>query len=638
MGIDKISGGLAGKILRVDLSNGKIRTEDTEDYAKQYIGGLGINSFILLNELDPKTKWSDPENMLLFGVGALVGTLAPSACKISVDSKNVFSGGKGSANFGAHFGAELKYAGFDHVVITGRAEKPVYLWIHDGQAEIRDASRIWGKTTYETERILQEEELCDKRVRVASIGPAGENLVKGSCIVADCGSAAGGSGVGCVMGNKNLKALAARGHGAIKVARPTEFFKSVDKILHKVEITPFAKLWRKGVVFDILPDSWLWEIGSPWRNGQDEFWPMEKRASLTNEKTGVPSFKKKVMACVGCPIGCKVFYRIDDGKYKGTEGPSYWVNSAKYSVRYDMDNGAASLEYFLMANQLGLDGDDSTVVATWAFECYEKGLLTKEDCDGLELNWGDPEAMLELQRKIAYREGIGDFLANGVDQCSRKLGKGSDKFAIHMKKQDSYDAYRVSPGWGLGISTSPVAGRHLRGAVGKPIMPDPEDPSFNPRNYEKKPEAVFWQLRAKQVEDMLGIADSLPFKFFWDKAFNIEDFVEQANSVMGIDLTEEEYLLIGQRAYNLEKAFNTLHTDLDRKDDYPPTRYMEEAIKTGQFAGAKCDKEKWDEMLDEFYELNGWDKKTSLQTRQGLVELDMEDVAEKLKKAGRLID
>ena len=637
MGIDKINGALAGKILRVNLSDGNIWTEDTEEYAKKYIGGLGINSYILLNELDPQTRWSDPDNMLLFGVGALVGTFAPSACKISLDSKNVFSGGKGSANFGAHFGAELKYAGFDHVIITGKAEKPVYLWICDGQAEIRDASRIWGKTTYETERILQEEELCDKRVRVASIGPAGENLVKGSCIIADCGSAAAGSGVGCVMGSKNLKALAARGHGAIKVARPKEFFEAVDVVLEKVSITPFAKLWRKGVVYDILPDSWLWETGSPCRNGQDEFWDMEKRHSLTNEETGVPSFKKKVMACVGCPIGCKVFYKIDDGKYD-MEGPSYWVNSAKYSVRFDMDNGAASLRYFLMTNNLGLDGDFCTVVSTWAFECYQRGLLTKEDCDGLELNWGDPDAMLELQRKIAYREGIGDFLADGVYECSKTLGKGSEKFAIHMKKQDTYDAYRTSPGWGLGLTTSPVAGRHLRGAVGRPVMPDPEDPTFNPRDYEKKPEVVFWQLRAKQVEDLIGVADSLPFKFFWDKAFDIKDLVTLTNSALGIDLTEEEYMLIGQRAYNLEKAFNTLHTDLDRKDDYPPTRYVEEAIKTGRFAGARCDREKWDEMLDRFYELNGWDKKTSLQTRKGLMELGMEDVASKLEKAGKLID
>ena len=235
---DKISGGLAGKILRVDLTTKKISTEDTEKYAQRFIGGRAINSFILLNEMEPEIKWSDPENMLIFGVGCLVGTLAPGACRVSVDTKSVFNNGKGSANFGGHFGPELKYAGFDHVVITGRSESPVYLWIHDGNAELRDASSIWGKTTYETEEILQEE-LDDNKIEVASIGPAGENLVRGSSIVSDCAKAAGGSGVGCVMGPKKLKALVVRGHGAIKVAQPQRFLDAVNTALKKVKAPPY---------------------------------------------------------------------------------------------------------------------------------------------------------------------------------------------------------------------------------------------------------------------------------------------------------------------------------------------------------------------------------------------------------------
>ena len=218
-----IRGALAGKILRVDLSRGKIWTEDTAVYAKKYLGGRAINSFILFNEMKPETRWSDPENMLILGVGFLVGTMAPGACRVSMDTKSPYTSGKGSANFGGHFGPELKYAGFDHVVITGKAERPVYLWIHDGEAEIRDAESVWGKTTYETEEILQRE-LGDDRIEIAAIGPAGENLVRSACVVSDLAKVAGGSGVGCVMGDKKLKAIVARGHGSISVADPEKVY------------------------------------------------------------------------------------------------------------------------------------------------------------------------------------------------------------------------------------------------------------------------------------------------------------------------------------------------------------------------------------------------------------------------------
>ncbi|NIO12149.1 MAG: aldehyde ferredoxin oxidoreductase, partial [Deltaproteobacteria bacterium] len=212
MPIRRIRGGIAGKILRVDLTTGKTWTEETEKYARQYLGGRAVNSLILLNELNRETKWSDRENLLVIGAGALVGTFAPGACRVSVETKNVFNNGKGSANVGGHFGPELKYAGFDHVVISGKSQDPVYVWIHQGNAEIRDGSFLWGKTTFETEEILEKRNKLH-RIRVASIGPAGENLVRGSGVVCDRAKVAGGSGVGCVMGDKKLKALVACGNG-----------------------------------------------------------------------------------------------------------------------------------------------------------------------------------------------------------------------------------------------------------------------------------------------------------------------------------------------------------------------------------------------------------------------------------------
>jgi aldehyde:ferredoxin oxidoreductase len=633
---DPIRGGLAGKILRVDLSSGRISTDETPKYARRFLGGRAINSYILLDEMIPGSKWSDPENILIFGVGSLVGTLAPGACRVSVDTKNPFNNGKGSANFGGDFGPELKYAGFDNIVITGRAESPVYLWIEDGGAELRDASSVWGKTTYETEEILRKE-LGDTKIHVASIGPAGENLVRGSCIIADSAKAAGGSGVGCVMGSKKLKALAVRGHGSIGVARPEAFLRAVNRALIKIESSHTAASWRKGILESFyMPESKNWDYSVIVRNGQDEYWPIEKRIKLVGKSTGVPRYRKKLTACFGCPIGCMPFFEINEEKYKGTKGTGYWVNSAWYSERLDVDNPAASIKFQLMANELGLDGDMASVVLSWAFECYEKGLLTEMDTDGLELVWGNDDAMIKVAEKLAYREGIGDLLADGVKEASLRLGKGSEKFAIHMKGQDSADPYRIRKGWGFGISTSPVAGRHLRGAVSTREASGPRDLPFSPTDYENIPEAVFWQAQVKEIEDMTGICIYMG-SLLGAHALEPSDYAELISSAMGIEMTPKELMLMGRRSYNLEKAFNTIHTDFDRKDDYPPERFMRESVRSGPYAGQKCDKNRWDEMLDDFYELHGWDRRTGLQTQKCLVNLGLEDVAKKLEERGKLL-
>lgn len=633
----EIKGALAGKILRVDLGREKISTEGTEKYAKRWIGGRGINSWILLNEMDPRTKWSDPENMLIFGVGSLVGTLAPGACRVSVDTKNAFSNGKGSSNFGGHWGPELKYAGFDHIVIIGKSEKPVYLWIEDGKAELRDAGFIWGKTTDETEEILQRD-LHDEDIKIVSIGPAGENLIRSAGIISECAKSAGGSGVGCIMGNKKLKAIAVRGHGSIKVAQPEKFIETSKRATKKILDNPVAKPFRErtlaGMMYtDAKRDDPFWDLMHTAKNSQEVYWSRERRSKIC----GVYRYRKKILAGFCCPVGCIPFSEIYEGKYKGTKGMGYWVNSMYWPARMDVDDPAAALKYHVDANRLGLDGDNSSVVLSWAFECYEKGLISKEDTDGLELNWGNADAMIELQKKLAYREGFGDFLADGVVEASRKLGKGSDKFAIHQKGQDTADPYRVAKGWALGCCTSPVAGRHMRGSINTSLAFGP-GVKYDPYSYEDAPEIVYWQLRAKEIEDIIGICsygagteDGIPH------ALMPSNFAELTSCAMGIELSEDEFMLIGQRSYNLEKAFNTIHTGFDRKNDLPHRRFLEDPIPSGPHKGEKLDKEGFNKMLDKFYELHGWDKKTGWQTRKCLEELDMQDVAEKLEKAGRLV-
>ncbi|RLI79357.1 hypothetical protein DRP05_04155 [Archaeoglobales archaeon] len=352
---------------------------------------------------------------------------------------------------------------------------------------------------------------------------------------------------------------------------------------------------------------------------------------------GVPRYFKKILACYNCPVGCTPYSEITEGKYAGTKGAGYWINSVLWSGKMDVDEPDASLRFHLRANQLGLDGDNSSVVMAWAYECYERGLLTKEDTDGLELNWGNADAMLKLQEKLAYRDGFGDFLADGVVEAAKKLGKNSEKYAIHQKGQETVDPYRLAKGWALGCSTSPVAGRHMRGSVNVPIAFGPKNRTWNVYKYEDQPPIVYWQLRTKEIEDMLGIC---VYVGTWSGVYALEpsDYAELVRYGLGIEVTEKELMLLGRCAYNLEKAFNTIHTGFTRKDDLPHPRFFEDPILSGPHRGEKLDYEMYNAMLDKFYELQGWDKETGWQTRETLEMLGLDDVAKKLAEVGRLIE
>lgn len=637
--MDRIRGGLAGKILRVDLSSCKVREEESEPYCREFLGARAINSSILLNEVSVKTTWSDPENLLIFGIGALVGTVAPGACRTSIETKNVFNNGKGSANVGGHFGAELKYAGFDHLIIRGKSDRPVYLWVHNGKAELRDASFMWGKTTFETEEELEKEH-APRRIRVACIGPAGENLVRGSGVVCDRAKVAGGSGVGCVMGDKKLKAVVACGEGGvIRVAEPRMFFRAVDEALEKVYGSPLSNMMRSVTLAGRWsdPHSPNWDFLISARNGQDDFWDMDKRIRMADPEKGFPKNRKSISACFMCPVGCMPFSEIRDGKYKGTRGEGFWSNTIMDAVRLDITDPDGITKAWILANELGLDTDFATSLASWAFECFEKGIITEKDTDGLKLQWGNADAYIKLLKKIAYRQGIGDLLARGVKEASRIIDKGAEDFAIHVKGQDSIEPFRIPKGWALGVATSPVAGRHLRGTSIGGERFGPKDCTFPANTYDDQARYVVWQSLTKEMEDMLGIC---VYVGTWSGAYALEpsDYVSLSNGCLGTSLTEEELFFLARRSYNLEKAFNTLHTDFDRKDDYPPKRFMEEPVKSGPYKGYRCDREKWDKMLDEFYDLHGWDKETGLQTRGTLMELGLKEVADRLEKAGRLID
>lgn len=624
--------GYAGKVLWVNLTTSKMKTESTLKYAKRFVGGRGINTWILFNNMNSWVGCFDPENLLIYGVGPLVGTLSPFSSRISIETKNAFTGGLGSANCGGHFGAEMKYAGFDNVVILGRSKKPVYLWLSEGKAELLDATHYWGLSTWDTEKRVREE-YSDNEVRVSGIGPAGENLVKSACIITDRAKAAGGSGVGAVMGSKNLKCLAARGYGCLHVANPNKFLETVDDAFKKIAAFPKAKLYREAGYYGVEScyGSPAWEAGfRPVRNGQDDYWDPVKIRKVSGD--AMEKYRKKILACYGCPVGCMPWMKVEDGPYK-IEGEGWWNNSSNsFCTRVDCDNPEAALKAHLLTNQLGLDGDNASVVIAWAFECFERGLITMEDTDGLKLNWGNHDAVLALIQKLAYREGFGELLAEGVKVASERLGKGSEEFALHIKGQDSADGIRISKGWGFGVVTSPAAGRHLRGAIH----------SFNPkqfRSYENVPWNVFMQEQFKAILDMTGTCLYNNGLLSWETKTtrNAAHTISSLTSaITGMDLNVGRLMRIGRQLHNVEKAFNTIHGAFNRKDDYPPKRFWEEPVKSGPYKGEHIDQNVWEKMLDDYYELHGWNQKTGLQKRKILEELNLHSVAQRLVEAGKL--
>ncbi len=626
--MNKHPGVYAGRIAHIDLTSGQVRHEPTSDYALRWIGGRPLNTALAWDIVPPGVSWDDPRNALVFGAGLLCGTLAPGASRASVDSKNAFNDGMGSANVGGFFGAELKFAGFDHLVITGRASRPVYLWVCDGAIEIRDADFLWGETTWQTERRIRTH-LVDDRIRVAAIGPAGENRVRSASIVCDRGCVAGGSGCGAVMGSKNLKAVAVRGKGAVGVARAEEFMNAVQAAMDKVNSwKEIGNIRGKGFYGSLggRLESKTWDWGyRPVRNGQDEYWSKDKVAEISAEK--MQAHRKGTVSCFSCPISCKPWLEIPTGEF-AIQGEGWWNNSSNsFCTKFDNTNLKSAIYAHYLTNQLGLDGDDAAQAISWAFECYERGLITRADTDGLELTWGNYAALVAMVGKLARREGFGDLLAEGAMRAAQRLGKGSEQFVIAVKGQDSLDGVRINKGWGFGVVLSPVAGRHLRGSLG-PFWQGNENPI---NSYKNVPALLLFGQKEKAVQDMLGNCSYV-------YGLKLEDWTPMAAAALGSDMDTNDFLEAGLKAHNLEKAFNTLHTDFDRKDDYPCHRYYNEPVASGPFKGERLDHATWDAMLDEHYLLHGWDKTTGLQTRSGLTSIGMADVAERLASHGRLIE
>lgn len=622
----------AGKILRVDLSNKAVAKEETEKYATEFLGGRGINEWILYNEVKRGISSFDPDNRLLFGAGVLVGTPVLGACRITVESKNVLTGGVGSSNCGGHFGPELKFAGYDNVVIQGRSDQPCYLWINDSTVEIRKAGHLWGRTTWETDDIIREE-LGDEDIQIMSIGPAGENLVRGACIISNGGRAAGRCGLGAVMGSKNLKAVAVRGSGSISVARPEEFMSLVERQWERFIGHEEYESWERRPDWVTTRNEWS---GNPVRNFQDGFWDPEKVEATRTHNLAKYSVRR--IACFACPKACSRYLRVAEGEFRGVEGEGYYpATQVNFGCKLDIENLAAIIKAHMLCSQYGLDTDNTVGSIAWAMECYQRGILTSRDTGGLELEWGDHKVVLKLLELIALRKGIGDLLAEGCKRASEKIGRGSDRYCMHLKGQDLMEPLRTARGYAFGTIVSPIGGGHNRGASIYDSFGITAEEGLrlfgiatvgDRKAYEGKAQMCVYQENLKAVIDSLGVC-ALQTIYYSLRSQNLSELAELLAAATGRTLSVSQLTLIGERIHNIEKAFNA-REGMTRKDDYPPQRFFE-PIPSGPGKGDCWDRENFDTLLDEYYTLRGWDTETGLPRRSTLRRLGLQAVADELE-------
>lgn len=627
--------GRTNKILFIDLERQKTFYENTTKYSS-YIGGRGINQRILFNVMNPNIPPLGPQSYILLGSGPFVGTLVPGASRLAIDFKNVINQGIGSGNCGGQFAAEMKYAGYDHIVVFGQSKNPIYLYILNDQVYFRDASDLWGLTTWDTENLIRKKEK-DTHIKTLCIGVAGENLVKFSLILGDKGRAAAYGGGGAVFGSKKLKAIAIRGTTfSLRVAHPKDLFRKViDFNKNVTNKSKIIQTRRKGGT--LLPYLAAGE-NSPHgvRNMGDEFWPNEKINQVSRERIDQNYLIRK-QSCFNCPVYCSSIFEINQQRFEGFQTNSF----RSFASNLDCTSLPDVIQSHALTNLYGLDGDHTSSIIAWAIECYENGILTKKDTDGIELKWGNGESIIKMIEKIAHRNGFGDILANGLYEASKIIGKGSCKFAMLSKKNALMEAaMRSHKGWALGILTSAKGGGHLRGAPGPERQHVPPEKSrelfhlddISPTSYNNKAVLVVWQENYKDILDCLGLCSAMSMTIDIN-IYRWNDMREFYYLVTGENVSEVEFTTIASRMQNLERAFNLLHAGFDRKDDLPPEKLTKIPVSQGTYKGERLELEQVNKMLDEYYQIHGWNIKNGRPTYEKLKELKLEDIIQKLEDA-----
>lgn len=584
--------GYGGNILRVNLTSGRFKKEPTPaELALNFIGGRGFGAYFLFKEVPKNADPLGAENKLIISSGPLSGLMIPGAGKCDFTTKSPLTNGYASASLGGHFTAEMKYAGLDSIILEGISPSPVYLFIDDDQIELRDASHLWGKGTLTLEKELKDQ--FGEEFQVAVIGPGGENRVAYASINHDYGRQAGRGGVGAVMGSKRVKAIVIRGTKSIPVADLDAYRNTGLALFKACKEAEMLKEWQRYGTTIVV--SWCDEVGAlPTRNfsagsfegGKTLYGPVMREKIVITDK-----------GCFGCPSPC--------GKYSKIRRYNQYVEGPEYETigMLGSNLGIADIEDVAQANrlcdELGIDTISAGGAIAWAMECYEKGIFTRQDTDGLELKFGNVPATFALIEKIAHRQGLGNLLAEGVKKAAQTVGKGSEKFAIHVKgmEQSAYATHNATAML-LAYMTCDVGAHHNRAwAITYDLQAGRE------RVAPDKVARVIWLQNFRPMFDVLGAC-----RLQWvELGIERDLYIPALEAITGLHRTWEDIEKVGERIWNLTRMYWARENEgFDRTWDLPAPRFYEEPPKTGATAGQITSFEDVQKLLDMYYEQRGW--------------------------------
>lgn len=632
--------GYTGKTLVIDLATGA--TETREDYAedcRKFIGGAGLNFKTLLDEMDPRRDAFDENNVLVFGAGPLVGTNAPTAGRSEVSAKSPLTGLLATSNSGYFWGPELKYAGYDRLILKGKSEKPVYIYIKDAKVQIMDASRLWGSDAWDTIREIKTAH--DRKAAVACIGVGGEKLARYASIENGMYGAWGRTGLGAVMGSKNLKAIAVRGTGDITVADPKGYREAVKEMRARIAGHITYKPWRQ--FGSMLGLDIYYALGVV--SGQDQSESVGADFIEALGKSNLLKYKKRGLACSACPIACAPWVEIAEGPYKGLRIKGIEIISTlDFGARLGVRSMPAIAKATELFQKYGVDCSTISAVIALAIKLFEAGVITKADTDGLELKWGDEPTIFELMRKAVYREGFGDLLAEGPVRMAQKIGRGAEAFLTQTRglETTARDPRGRWDTWSFGSLLNPRGGDHLRvqaqaenfkdsspegeymyeqGIPKKAVDPVDILPAWKEKifDFEKNtisiPHMAAWAQDHMNVVNSIGICIRPPI--LWSLGPTV--YARLLETLTGLPFTPEEVMKSGERISALGRMFNSTAGE-KRENIRFPERYYKVPFK-----GRKLDREKIDQVLDRYYEVRGWDPVTALPTTEKFRELDLKD-------------
>lgn len=601
--------GWTGKILRLDLGERKMTIEPTAPYVHDYVGGKAVNAKILFDEMGPEAELFDPQNRLIFGNGVLTGTGTPSSSRIRLTSISR-SGLIRASGMGGFIGPELKWAGFDHMIIQGKSDNPVYIYINNDSVEFRDATHIWGKDTWTSQKTIKQE--TGDGVQTLSIGPAGERMVSFGTILSGQTTSAGRDGMGAVMGAKNLKAVAIRGTQGVKIAKPAKFLEACRQMHQWLKDHP-RKDWV--TVGDTHSTDWLRESGQfVIGNWETDVSPTEEEKYHSDESFW-DKYAMSKFECCGCPMSHSHLFNVP-GIGIASSDCRGWPSFLQ--MVWNTDHKVAFHANYL-ADYYGVDCVSLGNIIGFLMELHRRGIITEKDTDGIAMQRGDADAIIGTIHKIGRQEGFGKLFKDGIVQAVKTLGRESEACAMHVKGMECFSyplrAYKsislsYAIGSGDGVNERPmidadwVTDHEEQEKWFEELYGEKPGKAIEPTNYEKKALMTWDGGNRNTLSDMLGVCKWIT-PFFITPHF--DRWVELFNLATGWETTEEILLQAAQRSKLLERAINVTR-GIRRKDDTLPKRFFETKEPGGLFKGEKLDKKKFAHMIDEYYELRGWDK------------------------------